>query len=852
MMNRSNFPKATWRAVTPLPAKHEVTTPDLRVEPVNGRAAQPLPKSWLRKTLRIIAAVIIVLALIIFAVAIWFYWAARQALPQVDGKISVYGLSAPAKVLRDAQGVPHIIAANAQDLFFAQGYVTAQDRLWQMDISRRLADGTVSEVMGAAFLKHDKEQRVLGVRNVAEHSWQAFSERDRSHFEAYARGVNAYIQGHRDNLPLEFRVLRYTPKPWTAIDSLLCGILMNENLNHGLFETKLVREKMIARLGAERASDLYPNSSWRDHPPGIDQTGAQNQSSPTQTNSENPSSSSVDGEIQAAAHSADDIDLPGSNNWVVSGKHTVTGKPMLSNDMHLGLRIPNTWYEAHLEIQAQGSEPNFDVVGFTLPGLPYVLVGHNQRIAWGFTNLIPDVEDVFIEKIRPDGEYQTPDGWRPMEKRQEVIRVKGKPDVVLDVLLTRHGPVISDLVSHEKRALTLKWTVFDDPVSVPFFDVDAAQNWQEFRGALSHFSGPAQNIVYADVGGHIGYQAAGHIPIRKAGDGSLPVSGADNAHEWTGYVPFDQLPSVYDPASGVIATANNRVTPVGYRYSLSTQWGSPYRTERIYHVLESTQKFLTEDMLKLQTDTYSVFDRFCAERFAAAVNHSSKASPRARQAAELMHNWSGWVSADLPAPTLIAETRQELFRLLLESRLKPANEKPEDQDLDWHSYEWFMSSVALENILTQQPARWLPASFTNYDDLITAAVENAIHLKEAPRDLATWKWGTQSALNLQHPIFGKVPILNHWTGPGIAVQSGDRYTVKQTGSSIGPSERMTVDLANLDASNFNILTGQSGEIFSPYYMDQWQAWYKGYSFRMPFTDEALLKAKTHELILSPQ
>jgi penicillin amidase len=387
---------------------------------------------------------------------------------------------------------------------------------------------------------------------------------------------------------------------------------------------------------------------------------------------------------------------------------------------------------------------------------------------------------------------------------------------------------------------------------VPFFDVDAAQNWREFRDALSHFSGPAQNIVYADVDGHIGYQAAGHIPIRKAGDGSLPVNGTDNAHEWIGYIPFEQLPSAYDPASGVIATANNRITPAGYRYSLSTQWGSPYRTERIYRVLDSQKKFIAEDMLKLQTDTYSVFDRFCAERFATAVSHSSKASARARQAAVLMHNWSGWVSADLPAPTLVAQTRQELFRLLLESRLKPASGPPEDGDIDWRNYEWFMSSVALENLLTQQPPRWLPASFANYDDFLTAALENAINQKEAPRDLASWKWGAQSALNLQHPIFGKVPILNRWTGPGIAVQSGDRYTVKQTGSSIGPSERMTVDLANLDASSFNILTGQSGQLFSPYYMDQWQAWYKGFSFRMPFSDDAVIKAKTHELILIPE
>jgi len=815
------------------------------------------PRSWLRKVVRVVATLIVGLILIGCAAATWFYVSARRALPQIDGTVSISGLHVQAKVIRDSQGVPHIVAANTDDLFFAQGYVTAQDRLWQMDLSRRLAAGTASEVMGAGFVDRDKQQRILGLRIVAEQSLAALSPRDRSHFEAYARGVNAYIESHREELPVEFRVLRYSPNHWTSLDSMLCGVLMTEALNHGLYGPKLVHEKMIAKLGPELAADLYPNSSLRDHPPGSDRQLSNQQRGLPEQNSTGLAALKGSGEqfggmSGSALAGPDDTQLPGSNNWVISGAHTVTGKPLLSNDMHLGLRIPNTWYEMQLEVHAQHSEPAFEVVGFTLPGLPYVLVGHNQRIAWGFTNLVPDVEDVYAETVRSDGEYQTPDGWRPMQKRREVIKVKGKPDVVLDVMSTRHGPVISELEPNEKRSLALKWMVSDDPVSVPFFDIDSAQNWQEFRGALSHLSAPAQNIVYADVDGHIGYQAAGHIPIRKSGDGMLPGSGADDAHEWTGYVPFDQLPSVYDPQSGVIATANNRIAPAGYPYSLSTEWGSPYRVERIYQLLDSGQRFSATDMLKVQTDTYSDFDRECAENFAAAVSHSSKASARAQEVAELMGHWDGWESAESAAPTLVAQTREELFKLLLESRLKAKSGQSQEGELDWTDYEWFMSSVALENILTRRPARWLPPSFANYDDLLTAAVESAIKEKEAPSDLKSWKWGALAAANLQHPIFGKVPILKRWTGPGFAVQSGDRYTVKQTSSSFGASERMTVDLADLDASNFNLLTGQSGQIFSPYYMDQWQAWYRGFSFAMPFSDDAVAKTKAHELTLTPQ
>jgi penicillin amidase len=859
MPKRSNFLQHASQSGAVVYTRTSVAPAGPSVDHENQSAAsRRARRAWHRRFLRVIGILIICLTVIILGGATWFYGMAKRALPKLDGKLYVQGLSGEVRVIRDARGVPHIIASNTRDLFFAQGYVTAQDRLWQMDFSRRLVSGTLSEVMGPALLNHDKEQRIVGLRQIGERSWQALSARDRSHFEAYAAGVNAYLEARHGNLPIEFRVLRYSPEPWTGFDSLLCGILMSQGLNYTLYETKLVHERFVAKLGPELAADLYPNSSWRDHPPGLDQKVAPTQQSLLPPDPQSSQSSSFFfGQTPVSMHSTESSQIAGSNNWVISGAHTTSGKPLLANDMHLEHHIPNTWYEAHLEVSGQNGNPAFDVVGFTLPGFPYVLVGHNQRIAWGFTNLVPDVEDVYVENVGSDGEYQTPEGWKHMETRHEVIRVKGKPDVQLDVKLTRHGPVVTDVVAtdlfaNEKRTLALKWAAYTDPVTVPFFDIDTAQNWQEFRTALSHFSSPAQNVVYADIDGNIGYQAAGHIPIRKSGDGSLPVSGSDDLHEWTGYIPFNQLPSTYDPVSGVIATANNKVTPPGYPYSIATQWGSPYRTERIYEVLDSQKKFTAEDMLKLQMDTYSEFDRFCGQRFAAAVSHSSKASVRAREAAKIMQDWSGWVSADSAAPTLINQTRQEIFRLLLEPKLKTASNGTHEGDLDWTDYEWFMSPVALENLLARQPSRWLPPSVTSYDDLLANAVENVVNQKNAPGDLASWKWGQQSAMHLQHPIFGKIPILKHWSGPGLVPQSGDHYTVKQTTNTAGPSERMTVDFANLDDSEFNVLTGQSGQIFSPYYMDQWQAWYKGFSFRMPFSDVAVAKAKSHELILAPR
>jgi penicillin G amidase len=537
----------------------------------------------------------------------------------------------------------------------------------------------------------------------------------------------------------------------------------------------------------------------------------------------------------------------GSNNWVVSGAHTVSGKPLLSNDMHLGHQMPNLWYEAHLQCG------NFDAAGVTLPGVPYVIVGHNPRIAWGFTNVGPTVEDVYVETFNRDGQYLTPQGWREPQRRHEVIHRKGKPDLLLDVVLTRHGPIISELVSGEARKLALRWTLYEGTRN-PFFEVNSAQNWDEFRRAFSKLDAPGQNVVYADVDGNIGYQATGKIPIRASGDGSLPENGSDDLHEWTGYIPFEKMPSVLNPSSGIIATANSRITPDGYPYSISTGWEAPWRSARIYSVLESGRKFSAADMLALQTDIHSEWEYFSAESFVFSVDHAKNPSPRVRQAAEILRRWDGRMTADSSAPTIAARARTELTRLLLEPKLGKAPRDPDhlDATLNWESYSWPMQSVWLENLIRQRPAHWLPEKYANYDELLTAALEAAISNSDEHGDLNSWKWGKFHPVEIQHPILGRVPVVKHWAGPGVQQQSGSGFTVKAVTRDHGPSERMTVDLSNFDQSALNLVTGQAGNFLSPFYMDQWNAWYQGYTFTLPFSPPAIEKARAHQLVLEPK
>jgi penicillin G amidase len=414
------------------------------------------------------------------------------------------------------------------------------------------------------------------------------------------------------------------------------------------------------------------------------------------------------------------------------------------------------------------------------------------------------------------------------------------------------------MVPGETRKLALRWTLYDGLRS-PFFEVDSAQKWEDFRRAFSELDAPGQNVVYADVDGNIGYQATGKIPIRASGDGSLPENGSDNAHEWTGYVPFEKMPHVFNPPSGIIATANSRITPDGYKYSLSTEWEAPWRSERIYRVLESGKKFSAPDMLMLETDIYSDLDRFFGERFVYAVDHAKNPSARAKAAAEILRQWDGRMIESSAAPTIAVRARQELTRLLLEPKLGPAPKDPLQMEstLSWKSYRWMMSTVWLENVVEHQPKRWLPDTYANYDELLAHAVEAAVgvnpaHDVSAPQDLNSWKWGEFHPVEVQHPIFGKVPVLRRWAGPGLLPQSGNEYTVKAVSRTHGPSERMTVDLANLDQSTLNLVTGEAGIFFSPYYMDQWKAWYEGFTFVWPFSEPAVEKARAHELVLESE
>jgi len=816
--------------------------------------------------LRILFWLLCLVVVILVGIAGCAYLVARSALPQLDGRLQVNGLSAPVTVTRDTHGVPSIEAKSLEDLFFAQGYVTAQDRLWQMDVMRRFGAGELSEILGESTLPLDREQRILGLRAAARKSFETTNPRDRGYFEAYARGVNAYIATHADHLPIEFRLLKYSPKLWQPEDSVVIANGMVKDLNYHYFYDALDREKILAKLGPELTSDLYVNRSWHDRPPTVmredlndPHTNNDSDDDDDDSDDDGPDNSVTQQRTSALEVKSPEEALPvdGSNDWVISGAHTTTGKPLLSNDMHLGHQMPNLWYEAHLQAGT------FNVTGVTLPGMPYVIVGHNQRVAWGFTNVGPTVTDVYIENFNPQGAYQTPQGWAQPEHRTEVIHIKGKPDVTIDVKITRHGPIVTDLVPGETRPLALRWTLYDG-LRMPFFDVNSAQNWEDFQHAFSQLDAPGQNVVYADVDGNIGYHASGKVPIRAAGDGSLPVGGADNAHEWTSFIPFEKLPNVYNPASGIIATANGRITPDEYPHSISMEWEAPWRQVRIYHVLESGRQFSAADMLALQTDVHSEADLFAAERFVYAVDHAAKPSARAKQAADLMRNWDGRMLASSAAPTIAVVAARDLRRLLLEPKLgaappkdsttpdpqKPAPNKAEGS-LNWQTYSWEQRSVWLENILIHHPKRWLPEKYPNYEELLTAAVEAAVNDADSPKDLATWHWGTFNAVEIQHPVLGKIPLIQRWAGPGVQEQSGSGYTVKAVTRHHGPSERFTANLADLDRSTLNIVTGQAGNFLSPYYMDQWKAWYEGTTFTLPFSPGAVQASKSHSLVLEP-
>jgi penicillin amidase len=929
--------------------------------------SSPRPRSG--RLLRILAWIVVVVA--ILATAAFFigrhyvHTVMQKDLPQLDGTVIVYGLSAPVTVQRDAQGVPHIQASSLDDLVFAQGYVTAQDRLWQMELLRRHAAGELAAVLGPAYIEHDRLQRTLLMRVVADHALAALPADQKHWLEVYARGVNASISAQRGRLPLEFRLLAYTPSPWTPRDSLLVELALYQDLTTGFWQ-KLGREAITAKLSPDLIADLYPVGSWRDHWPGkptpdvtaiqpefqdipLDASQITQLSPATKPGAPEPALSLSKGlppetwESRHLSSGAPSIAVPsrwvgrnplkshasdprgtasnllalqqatsltpscpactaGSNAWAVSGAHSASGKPLLSNDTHLAFGIPGIWYEADLEATNPAPLVGFHAAGVTLPGAPFVVIGHNDHVAWGFTNLGADIQDLYIEHTRgtPTGaEYQTANGiWRPMRYLPEVIHVRGASDVKFEIPLTHHGntdlPVISSVFPGELRTLSLRWSIYDPAnISVPTFAVDSATDWPSMLDALANCGGPPENLIYADDQGHIGYHAIGHIPLR--GDLATPSalapiptdSTAPDAatHEWAGYIPFDQLPQSFDPPGGVLATANARITPDNYPYPITLDWKAPYRTERIYKVLEPTpaeaaltppHPFTPADMLALQNDVHSELDQIVAQRLVYSIDHATgplKDDKTLHQAADLMRNWNGSVDANSAAPAIVNVARTAFWPMLLIPKLTPqlaarvarGDDLSKDKTLPadvahdsnlWTQYTWGERDFVLEELITKTPARWLPPTYATWEDFLAAVVARGLRDAHAPSDLSTWRYGAYNPIDIEHPFFSRSPLVRRLiavpTGTGPQPHSGDLTTVKQLGPTFGPSQRLTVDLGNLDATTLNLVLGQSGNPLSPWYMDQFPAWLSGKTYPLPFTPSATLPTVAHTLTLTPR
>ncbi|HTZ57623.1 MAG TPA: penicillin acylase family protein [Acidobacteriaceae bacterium] len=791
----------------------------------------------------VVIALLIAATIGVAAGVAWLKGAMQKQMPVLDGALRVPGLSAPVVVRRDGHGVPHIQAANMEDLLEAQGYVVAQDRLWQMDMARRFASGELAELLGPSVVEHDKLQRILQIRPAAEHLTATMPEDQKRLFEAFARGVNAFINSHQDNLPAEFRLLDYKPRPWQPVDSWLVALNMVARLDT-LYPWKLEREKVEAKLPPNLIAELYPTSTFRDHPP--------TQSAPDLTapqgnipdaGQDEPQSSLEDllhlrAILNLASDNCENC-KPGSNEWAVSGTRTASGKPMLSNDMHLEHSIPDIWHEEDLQA---GS---FHVAGVTTPGIPLIIEGHNQHVAWGFTTLNGDVQDVYVEKTNGQGEYWTANGWRQPEHDQEHIHVRFGQDVLLDVEITDHGPVITPLLPHETRMLSLKWTLYaSDLHGLPLLGMDSASNWTEFRQATSEWWGPTQNVAYADDQGHIGYQAVGLFPIRPAGLSGVPIvetgTASDKEHEWQGWIPFEQLPTVFDPDSGIVATANARITPDGYPYPLALNWDAPYRNERIWKWLSARTKLTPADMLKLQTDTYSEVDRELAQRFAYAIDRSTAPDATLHQAADILRIWDGVITKDSVAAEIVDATRQALWPLVLEPKL----------GADWRLYSWQSKNFVQEEMVEKAAPEWLPAKYKSWDDLIAAAIRKGMADKHAPSSLRDWTFGSQHILNVKHPLYGMLPFFG-WTSTGPHELAGDETTVDHVRGILGASQRLTVDWSNVDGSTENIVMGESGDPVSPYYLDQFPYWYAGKTFPMPFTEAAVSASTQNTLRLLP-
>lgn len=768
------------------------------------------------------------------------YFYLRLSLPQMSGELTVTGLTAPVDVLRDAHGIPHIFASSERDVQFALGFVHAQDRLWQLEMNRRIGAGRMAEVLGPAALDTDKFLRTLGIRRVAAANLRALDAESRQLLAAYAAGVNAFLE-QEPVLPPEFWLLRVTPERWSDVDSAAWAKMMSWDLG-GNWRSELLRLQLASRLPTAAIEEFLPPYPG-DAPPEL------------------PDLRLFYGVLEKEPAQVSALDMPGaSNSWVVSGTRSTSGKPLLANDPHLGLTAPNVWYFAQLHA------PGLDAIGATLPGLPGIVIGRNARIAWSATNTGPDVQDLFLERLDGRGGYLAPDGPRAFTVARETIKVKGAEDVQLAVRISRHGPVISDVLqtaldaTPRGHALALAWTALaeDDASLGALLKLERAGNWDEFVAATRSLHAPQQNLSYADVDGNIGFIAPGRVPVRKPENplhGLAPAPGWDARYDWAGFIPFDELPRAFNPPSGTIITANHKIVPPGYRRHITYEWEAPYRARRIEELLDAVQRHDRASFARMQADVVSLAARKLLPRMLAIQGQSLEANDVLKWLAA----WDGAMLAERAEPLIFNAWLREFDRALYADELGAAFRG------QWRSRAQFVTNVLADR---DGQARWCDDVRTpraeTCDELLAGSLEKS--LGELRRrygdDPNRWKWGKAHEARLRHRPLSRSTWLRRYFDV-VVPSGGDDYTINRGqmdyGDESAPFEnrhasslRAIYDLADPQASLFIHPGGQSGNPLSSHYRDFAPLWARGDYVPM-ISDRAKLEAAgARRLVLKPK
>jgi penicillin G amidase len=796
-----------------------------------------------------------VVALCLLAVLLPLHRASAQqsstAAESKEPALRLAGLHSTVAIRRDGRGVPYITAANDEDLYFGQGYVVASDRLWEMDLLRRTGRGELSEILGPTTLEEDKRRRAYGYAALAEQMLSRLSPPARAALESYARGVNAFIGSlDKNGLPVEFRLLRYEPRPWGPTDSLVIAKVLGESLTT-TWKTDLLRAAM-ADLPGDRRDELLPSLSPLD----VLMVGSDKGSNKPETlipPTRLPQNRTKTIEMLGGASDAINVmrrslervglyaeDLAASNNWVVNGERSVTGKPLLANDPHLVPSAPSMWYMLQL------TAPGLHVAGVTIPGVPGVFIGHNDHVAWGSTNVAADVQDLYIEKFDEANprRYKTPAGWAEAGVRREEIKVRktltdpAGEIVEYNVMTTRHGPII---LEKDGLRYALAWPALDPTTNEfdVYYFINRARSWKGFRDALSRYTGFPLNFVYADVEGHIAYWAAGRYPIRRTGRGTVPYDGSTGEGDWSGYVPFESTPHLYDPPSGVIVTANNRVVGLDYPYHITDEWAPPYRARRIYNLLTSKARLSVEDLRAIQADTYSFPDAIFVAEVLKLARPLAASSPEWEEIVAAFAGWDAMMGRESRMMPLSVFMRASLQRRILTAALGEGLMR---------TYSWSSVGTLLDRIITTRPREWLPKEFDSYEALILTCYKDALDTmtKRLGPDRSQWTWGRLMQVRFPHALANEPLVGAHFAIAAIP-QSGGTQAVNR-----GPfvSMRYIADVSNWDNTRQGITLGQSGNPTSPHWKDQLGDWQAATPGVFPFSSKAVADATKGILIIA--